>query len=244
VLGGLRNAKFFSLAELNAAIVKIVTEINTTPFQKREGCRQSVFDAEERPLAQALPTRRYEYTEWKIGAKVHQDHHIEVGRAYYSVHYSLVGERVDACLSGGTMKIFLKGALVATHPRATNRYQRRTIEAHRPPEHQAYRALGIDALLERALRIGPATHEVLQRQLTHKRHPGEIIREALGILRLAQDFDPERLEQTAAEALELGLFSYGAMHDLIKRPSIGSVQSTAPSRLGVHPNVRGAEYYQ
>jgi transposase len=243
VLGGLRNAKFFSLAELNTAIAKIVTDTNTTPFQKREGCRQSIFDAEERPLAQALPARRYEYTEWKIGAKVHQDHHIEVGRAYYSVHYSLVGERVDGCLSGGTMKIFLKGALVATHPRATHRYQRRTIEAHRPPEHQAYRALGIDALLERALYVGAATHEVLQRQLTHKRHPGEIIREALGILRLAQDFDLQRLEQTCAEALELGLFSYGAIHDLIKRPNT-PVQSAAPSRLGVHPNVRGAEYYQ
>jgi hypothetical protein len=34
------------------------------------------------------------------------------------------------------------------------------------------------------------------------------------------------------------------MHDLIKRPSIAPVQSAAPSRLGVHPNVRGAEYYQ
>jgi hypothetical protein len=83
----------------------------------------------------------------------------------------------------------------------------------------------------------------LQRQLTHKRHPGEIIREALGILRLAQDFDIERLEQTCAEALELGLFSYGAIHDLIKRPRTPA-QSAAPSLLGVHPNVRGAEYYQ
>jgi len=243
VLGGLRNAKFFSLAELNAAIAKIVTQINTEPFQKRDGCRQSVFEAEERPLAQVLPARRYEYTEWKIGAKVHQDHHIEVGRAYYSVHYSLIGERVDACLSGGTMKIFLKGALVATHPRATNRYQRRTIEAHRPPEHQAYRALGIDALLERAQRVGAATHEILQRQLKHKRHPGEVIREALGILRLAQDFDAERLEQTAAEALELGLYSFGAINDLIKRPTT-SVHQPARSRIGVHPNVRGAGYYQ
>jgi hypothetical protein len=107
----------------------------------------------------------------------------------------------------------------------------------------AFRALGIDALLERALRVGAATHEVLQRKLTHKRHPGEIIREALGILRLAQDFDIERLEKTAAEALELGLFSYGAIHDLIKRPRT-TVQTAAPSRLGVHPNVRGAEYYQ
>jgi transposase len=243
VLGGLRNAKFFSLAELNAAIAKIVTQINTEPFQKRDGCRQSVFEAEERPLAQVLPARRYEYTEWKIGAKVHQDHHIEVGRAYYSVHYTLIGERVDACLSGGTMKIFLKGTLVATHPRATHRYQRRTIEAHRPPEHQAYRALGIDALLERAQRVGAATHEILQRQLKHKRHPGEVIREALGILRLVQDFDAERLEQTAAEALELGLYSFGAINDLIKRPTT-SAHQPARSRIGVHPNVRGAGYYQ
>ncbi len=36
---------------------------------------------------------------WKIGARVHQDHHIEVGRAYYSVHYTLVGQRVDARLA-------------------------------------------------------------------------------------------------------------------------------------------------
>jgi hypothetical protein len=42
VLGGLRNAKFFSLAELNMAIAKIAAEINSTPFQKRDGCRQSV----------------------------------------------------------------------------------------------------------------------------------------------------------------------------------------------------------
>jgi hypothetical protein len=70
-----------------------------------------------------------------------------------------------------------------------------------------------------------------------------VIREALGILRLAQDFDAERLEQTCAEALELGLYSFGAIKDLIKRPA-PSAQQAAPSRIGVHPNVRGAGYYQ
>jgi transposase len=243
VLGGLRNAKFFSLGELNAAIGKIVIEINTTPFQKREGCRQSVFDTEERPMAQPLPAHRYEYTEWKLRAKVHLDHHIEVGRAYYSVHYSLIGERVDACRVGGTMNIFLRGKLIASHPAATHRYQRRTIEAHRPPEHQAYRALGIDMLLERALRVGAATHEILQRQLARKRHPGEVIREALGVLRLAQDFDPGQLEKTCAEALDLGLHSFYAINDLIKRPAKAPPQAAA-SRLGVHRNVRGAEYFE
>lgn len=243
VLGGLRDGKFFSLAELNAAITRIVADINTEPFQKRDGSRHSVFESEERPATQALPARRYEYAEWKIGARVHQDHHIEVGRAYYSVHYTLVGQRVDARLTAHTVEIFLRGVNIASHPRATRRYQRLTIEAHRPPAHRAYLALGIDMLLARAERVGAATREILERQLRHKRHPGEVVREALGVLRLAQDFSPERLEQTAALALEHGLYSYGALHDLIKRPT-QSPHEKARSRLGVHPNVRGADYFQ
>jgi transposase len=243
VLGGLRDRQFFSLAELNAAIAQIVTDINTEPFQKREGSRHSVFEAEERPATQALPARRYEYAEWKIGARVHQDHHLEVGRAYYSVHYTLVGQRVDVRLTAHTVEVFQRGASIATHPRAVRRYQRLTLEAHRPPEHRAYLALGIDTLLARAERVGAATREILERQLRHKRHPGEVIREALGVLRLAQDFSPAQLEQTAGLALELGLHSYRALHDLIKRPA-GSTHPQARSRLGLHPNVRGADYFQ
>jgi transposase len=243
VLGALRDRQFFSLAELNAAIGLIIEAINTEPFQKREGSRHSVFESEERPATQALPARRYEYAEWKIGARVHQDHHIEVSRAYYSVHYTLVGQRVDARLTAHTVEIFGHGQVIATHPRAVRRYQRLTIEAHRPPGHQAYLALGIDTLLARAERVGAATREILERQLRRKRHPGEVIREALGVLRLAQDFSAERLEQSAGRALEHGLYSYRALHELIQRPDARS-HTAARSALGNHPNVRGAEYFQ
>lgn len=243
VLGALRDRQFFSLAELNAAITQIVADINAEAFQKREGSRASVFEAEERPAARPLPVHRYEHAEWKIGARVHTDHHIEVGRAYYSVHYSLVGQRVDARLSAHTVEIFQRGALIASHARAVRRYQRRTIEAHRPPQHQAYLALGIDKLLERAERVGPATREILERQLKRRRHPGEVIREALGILRLAQDYTAARLEHTAAAALELGLYRYGALQELIKQPP-GSPPRQKRLAPREHPNVRGADYFR
>ena len=243
VLGGLRDHKFFSLADLNTAITTVVAAINAKPFQKREGCRDSVFEAEERPVARALPARRYEYADWRIGARVHQDHHIEVGRACYSVHYSLVGQRVDARLTAQTVEIFQRGSLIAAHPRATRRYQRITLEAHRPEEHRAYRELGIDQLLIRAERVGPATREILERQLSRKRHAGEVVREALGLLRLVQDFSAERLEQTAALALELGLYGYAAVNELIKRPAAAAPDENR-ARLGTHRNVRGAHYFQ
>jgi hypothetical protein len=62
-------------------------------------------------------------------------------------------------------------------------------------------------------------------------------------LRLAQDFTPQKLEHTAALALELGLYGYGALAELIKRPGSPS-HEPARSTLGVHPNVRGADYFQ
>ena len=91
--------------------------------------------------------------------------------------------------------------------------------------------------------MGPATREILERQLSRKRHPGEVVREALGVLRLVQDFSAEKLEETAALALELGLYGYAAVNDLIKCPATASHEK-ARSRLGNHPNVRGSDYFQ
>jgi transposase len=241
VLGELRDQRFLSLGELNQAICRIVARLNTAPFQKREGSRASVF-AEERQHARPLPDTPYEFAQWKLRARVHRDHHIEVLRGYYSVHYSLIGQRVDARVTANTVEIFQRGKLIAAHPRVVRRYQRRTLDAHRPPAHQAYLALGIDNMLARAERIGPATREILERHFKRRRHPGEAIREALGVLRLAQDFTSERLERTAHLALELGLYRYSALHELLQRPDPDT--KAEASRLGMHANVRGPDYYQ
>ena len=130
VLGALRDAVFFSLTELNAAIRAIVAEINAEPFQKREGTRRELFERYERPAAQALPEHRYEYAQWRTSL-VHRDHHIEVARGYYSVPYTLVGQRVDVRLGAHLVEIFQHGALIAAHVRVERPYQRRTIAA--PP---------------------------------------------------------------------------------------------------------------
>jgi len=75
VLAALRDTVFFSLTELNTAIANIVAQINAEPFQKRPGSRNELFERYERPIAQALPARRYEYASWHQSL-VHRDHHI------------------------------------------------------------------------------------------------------------------------------------------------------------------------
>jgi len=239
ILARLRNHVFFSLEELNAAIAALLTHFNTRPFKKMAGCRRSRFMELDQPALRPLPLRPYEFAEWKQ-AKVHPDYHIEVGRAYYSVPYRLVGERVDVRLTASVVEIFHDGQLVAAHARASERGRRSTRRAHRPEKHVAV----IDASLERTLRwardIGAATEEVIRHQAAHRKHPEETLRSAQGILRLSRDFSPEKLEAACQRALSLRAYSYRAVRALIQNPARAPEQ---PALDLAHENLRGPDYF-
>ncbi len=256
ILAALRDAVFFSLADLNAAITRIVEEINAEPFQKREGTRRELFERFDRPAARALPERPYEYAEWRR-CLVHRDHHIETDRGYYSVHYSLIGQRVEARLGAHMVEVFLHGKLIAAHARVERPYQRRTLDEHRPPQHRAYLSLGFDELIERANKIGVNTAGVIVQHAFKRKYLADSIRNALGILRLAQDFSPEALERAATRALCLGVYNYRALRELITQASAPRIAATAGNASAAgdsrtesasslpaeHENVRGAKYF-
>jgi transposase len=240
ILARLRNHTFFSLAELNTTIAELVERLNTRPFKKIDGNRRTRFEQLERPSLRALPARSYEFGEWRK-AKVHPDYHIEVARAYYSVPYRLIGERVDVRLTARAVEVFHAGQLVASHVRAQARAQRSTRRIHRPEKHIAVIDQHLDRVLERALAIGPATFGVVQQQAGGRKHPEETLRGAMGILRLATDFTPARLEAACERALTLKAFSYRAVRTLIQTPV---APPPSPALDLAHENVRGAKYFQ
>jgi len=112
-------------------------------------------------------------------------------------------------------------------------------------------------LLDQAQKIGPHTAAVLARQALAKRHLGETLRNAQGILRLAQDFTPQALEQAAGQAVALGVFNYRAVRDLLQQQAGGISPPRAPgadvsqaptataeaASTPEHHNVRGAKYF-
>jgi transposase len=248
VRAALRDQVFFSIAELNVAIKKIVAQINAEPFQKRQGTRNSVFEQYDRPAARSLPQRRYEYAYWRDGLTVHPDYHVQIAKGLYSVHFTHIGKRVDARVSTRVVELFLHGEPIATHAVVERPWQRRTLPAHRPPEHQAYLALGFDQLMAQARQIGPNTATVLGKQALSKRHLDETVRGALGILRLAQDFSPAELERVCGAALQLQIYNYSAVRDLLRHgvhsvPHAHGAPSAATTTTLQHDNVRGAAYY-
>ena len=240
ILARLRNQTFFSLADLNTAIAALIERLNTRSFKKIPGNRRSRFEEQERSTLKPLPLRHYEFGEWRK-AKVHPDYHIEVARAYYSVPYRLIGERVDVRLTAQAVEVFHAGHLVASHARAQSRAHRSTRRADRPEKHIAVIDQHLDRVLERALAIGPATFGVVQQQASARKHPEETLRSAMGILRLARDFNPARLEAACERALALKAFSYRAVRTLIQTPI---PSPTSPALDLAHENVRGAKYFQ
>ncbi len=94
VLAALRKRQFFSLAELNEAILELVHKLNERPFRKLAGSRAELYQVIDRPALQPLPLAPFVYAEWKK-ARVNLDYHIELGGHYYSTPYQLVGKEVD-----------------------------------------------------------------------------------------------------------------------------------------------------
>lgn len=84
---------------------------------------------------------------------------------------------------------------------------------------------------------------MIDRQWHAKLHPEQTLRRSLGILRLARDFDPVRLEAACERALQLGALSYRAIRALIDAgPSAPA--SPLQSELALHENVRGPTYFR
>lgn len=239
-LAPLRHCTFFSLGDLNAALRERLAELNHRPLRGGTESRAQRFERIDRPALRPLPPSPYAFAEWRQ-AKVHRDDHVQVEQSLYSVPYGLVGCTVDVRLAAATVEVFHQAKLVAAHARAHETHRISTQPDHRAPAHATLITRSIDQLSQRAAAIGPATAAMLTAQFERKQHPEEAHRRCLGVLRLAQDFDPVRLEQACARALELKLFAYRAIRDLILHPHASDV--AAPSQAH-HEYLRGPAYYQ
>jgi hypothetical protein len=137
IIARLRDRKFFSLAEANAAIAACTAEINARPFQKLDGSRQLLFEQVDRPELRPLPATRYEFATWRR-ATVNIDYHIAADRHYYSVPYQLARQQVAVRMSAATAEIFRNSRRVASHPRSPVRHGHTTHPAHMPESHRRH----------------------------------------------------------------------------------------------------------
>lgn len=244
ILARLRNVTFFSLAELNSQIRRLITELNTQPFQKLQGSRRALFESLDRPALKALPADPYVYAEWKK-ARVNIDYHIEVDGHYYSVPYQLVRHEVDVRMTRRIVEVFHKARRVTSHIRSYQKGRHTTLREHMPKAHQQYLDWTPERLVRWARKTGTATSQVVEQILRSRPHPQQGFRSCLGIMRLGKEYGPQRLEAASKRALSIGGPSFKSIQAILKagldkRPLVETSQQTPVIR---HHNIRGAQYY-
>jgi transposase len=244
ILARLRNHCFFSLAELNRALWRLLEDYNRRPFQKLEGSRRSLFETVEQPALQPLPQESYEYGEWKK-ARVNIDYHIAVDGHFYSVPYQLVKEQVDVRATATTVEVFHRHKRVASHFRGRYKNGYTTVKEHMPEAHRQYAEWTPERLVHWAGKTGGETAALIETILASRPHPQQGFRACLGIMRLGKLYGQDRLEAACARALALKATSFKSVESILKKGlDKQPLPGPEPEPHAIdHDNIRGPEYY-
>jgi hypothetical protein len=162
----------------------------------------------------AAPTAPYDLPVYK-SAKVHRDHHIQVGKALYSVPGDLIGRTVQVRADSRLVKIFDRGQLVKCHgrlaaggrvtdpadlPSATTDYAMRDIESQKTKAHG------------RGPAIGAFAESVLEGPL-----PGTRMRHIYALFRACDRYGNERVEQACERAVDAEATSVKVVIAMVER---------------------------
>ena len=252
VIAALRSHQFFSLSELNQAMMRKLEEFNKKPFQKRKGCRESAF-AEERPFLIPLPGKPFELSAWKI-ATVQINYHIAADKMYYSVPYEYIKYKVDVRLTSSMVEVFYQNARIASHRRLYGHPgQYSTVAEHMPEKHRQYTQWNADRFIRWASGIGPFTEHAVKAIIASRKVEEQSYKTCIALLKLSDTYSVARLEAACKKAL-----SYAA------KPSLRSIRTilktgsdmhkpqaattamesgSAPANQGLGAFTRGASYY-
>lgn len=241
----LRQRRFFSLAEANAAIRELLTHLNQRPFRKRrDECRASLFQRIDQPALRPLPAEPYDLSQW-IQARVNIDYHVAFDHNFYSVPYTLTGQQVDIRATPTTVEIFHRSQRVASHARLRDQHQARTIPEHRPKSHQAHLEWAPSRIVDWAAKTGPHTARLVEQVLASKAHPEMGYRACLGFIRLAGQFTAARMERAAERALLTGATRVKQLRSMLSKGLDQQPVSPPPERPSPpHENLRGPQYFE
>lgn len=245
IIAVLRNRTFYSIEEINRAVRGLLDRLNSRTMRRLGRSRKEIFADLDKPKLKPLPQTRFELAEWKVGARVNLDYHVELERSYYSVPYQLAHQEVDIRWTVSTVEIFHQQKRVASHIRLRERHKYSTLTEHMPRSHQAHAEWTPSRILTWAGEVGPATRALAEKILQDRPHPEQGYRACLGILRLEKGHTRERLEKAAQRALACRCHSYKSVaaildNKLESQPLPKLTQETLP----LHENLRGSSYFE
>ena len=243
IVARLRNRRFFSLAELNAAIRPLLDDLNTRIMRDYGASRSDLFATLDRPALRSLPEVPYVFARWKR-ARVAPDYHIEADGCWYSVPFGLIRQLVDLRITQATVEIFHRGKRVASHARNPGRRSHITVPDHMPSAHRRYAEWTPARILASAEKLGPSVVAFCQSVMEARPHPEQGFRTCLGVLSLAKSFEARRIDAACRRGVTIKARSVSSIKSILNNGLDQAFLEPEAEELPLqHPNIRGQNYY-
>ena len=242
ILAKLRNKIFTNLNDMNYEIQKLLEIFNNKIMRKFKKSRKELFENLDRPNANLLPEKRYEFAEWKK-VKVNINYHINFGKHDYSVPYTLIHQELEVRATASVIEIYKKGSRITSHIRSYQEGKYTTVHEHMPPSHQKYLEWTPERILNWAGKLGPAVSELVEKIMNNRSYPEQAYKSCLGIIRLEKHFSGERIDRACKRAITYKNYSYKGVRIILEKGLDKEEVIVAPTKKITHENLRGADYY-
>jgi len=242
----LRRRQFFSVEEINQAIVELLEKLNQRPFKRMDGCRESRFLELDKPVLQPLPAQPFEFATWISTQRVNADYHVIVDKHYYSVPYQYIGRNVEARITHKNIELICANQRIATHTKSDKSGGYTTTNAHRPTNHRAYAEQNLEHYITWAKGVGDAAIALVEGQFLGKPHYAMTGSKACSQLKsLATMYGKERFEAACQCAVDIKSLTVKSVRSILQC-KIDQRDEKLPTQneLPLHYNIRGADYYQ
>ena len=215
ILIDMEDMTFYSLDELNAVLRQKVDEENRANFSKLNYSRYDLFVQEEKEALLPLPPTKFEYLERKK-VKVTPDFSFTFDKVHYSMPRKYLKKQLE--VRAGEKEIYvynLNGDLIRTHKRSYTPKAWVIEPSDMPKEYHDYGYWNVPYFQQKASRVGPATRELIDQVIQRFSYPVQSFRSCFGILRFAERYSPEALEDCCHDAILAGRCNYSYVANTI-----------------------------
>jgi transposase len=245
----LRHDTFYSLQELNQAIVAKLEAHHDQNFQKKAYSRSALFLAQEKPHLQPLPDTAFQLRH-TTRAKVQKNYHVVLGEDwhFYSVPFTYLGKEVSMVYCSDQVEIYHELQRIAIHRRSYKKHGYTTLLEHMPERHRKIaesRGWNPEYYLQQAAENGPATRQFFTKIMEAKITIHQAYGPCQAILRFIAVYGPERVEAACRRALKGNKYNYGIIKTILEnKMDLLEDQPKTASPIPVHENLRGAQAFQ
>jgi transposase len=174
---------------------------------------REVYEQIERAHMLAAPTAPYDVPLWQ-DAIVHDDHHIQVAHALYSLPTRYIGRTVRVRAGRCLVRVFLNSELIKTHPRKEPG-ERSTDVNDYPPDRSDYAVRRVEDFVAKGQQEGHHVGLYIARMLD-RALPWTKMRQAHQLLRLCRKYGAERVDAVCKSSLEFDVVDVPRIERMLK----------------------------